>query len=130
MSDTAVIAALTQQGTETRQQMDTLSNAMTEMARSVSMLTTTLARIEERHAAQDGLIRRIGHEKNDHEQRLRVVEKAVDPEQVKKNDQRITELERVHYSAGGSWKALVVVSVVAAASVTAASQLIPLIGGP
>lgn len=129
MSDSAVIEALKEQGRETRQRLDTLSGAMTEMAKAVSALTTTIARVEERHEAQGELVRRIGSESNDHEQRLRVLEKSVDPEQVQINDKRITELERVRYSAGGSWKALVTVGVVAAALVTAASQLIPLIGG-
>ncbi len=125
MSD-PVIDALKLQGEQTHRQLSTLNEAVTGMANSISDLTTQLARVEERHIAQDELVRRIGRESNDHEQRLRVLEKAVDPEQVQANDERITELERVRYSAGGSWKALVVVGVVVAALVTAATQIIPL----
>lgn len=124
MSDSAVIETLKEQGKETRQRLDTLSGAMTEMAKAVSALTTTIARVEERHEAQGELVRRIGRESNDHEQRLRVLEKAVDPEQVKKNDQRIGELERVRYSAAGSWKTLAAVGGIVGIVVTAGIQLI------
>jgi len=130
MSESAVIEALKLQGEQTHRQLGTLSEAVTEMANSVGALTTQLARVEERHAAQDDMVRRIGSESKDHENRIRELEKAVDPEQVADNDERIGDLESLRDRFFGSCKAGAYFAIVIAALITAASQLYPIITGP
>ncbi|MCV6587565.1 MAG: hypothetical protein OIF57_00860 [Marinobacterium sp.] len=130
MNDSAVIEALKDQSKETRERLDRLSGAMAEMAKAVSALTTTITRVEERHVAQDELVHRIGSESNDHEQRLRVVEKTIDPARVKENQTAITRLtervivlERAKDQAAGGWKTIAVIASVAGATLSVGAVL-------
>lgn len=110
MSDSSAIAALTEQGKQTQRELAGLSQATTMMAQSISELTTMLARVEERHSSQDEMVRRIGKESDDHETRIRALEKVTNPEQVAKNDERITQLEQSRDKIAGGWKALSLVA--------------------
>lgn len=124
MSD-PVTDALKEQFHQTHRQLSTLSEAVTAMANSISDLTTQLARVEERHAAQDELVRRIGRETNDHEQRIRGLERAVDPEKVADNeraikdlDTRTRQLENTKQQAAGGWRTIAIIASTFAAAAT------------
>lgn len=130
MSGDQVIDALREQGRETRQQLAQLREAMTVMAKSVSDLTTTLARVEERHARQDDILRRLGKQTDDHEQRLRQLEKVSDPEKFYLLEQRVDSLEDSKSRASGAWRTLTVIGGVAAAIATLLLSLLNLTGVP
>ena len=60
---------------ENRLQFTELRSSTSEVARAVASLATTIARVEERHAQQNDGLKRIGTICDEHEQRLRVVER-------------------------------------------------------
>lgn len=71
-----IIKSLAEHRRETHADLSGLRNAISEMAAAVARLTTTVARVEERHARQDDGIKRLGAHVDDHEVRIRTMERA------------------------------------------------------
>lgn len=98
---------------ENRQQLSELRESTTAVARAVSGLATTIARVEERHARQDDGLKRIGKQVDDHEGRLR--ELADD----------VTALQGDRRALAGGWKVIAVIGGVVAAAATLLAAVLP-----
>lgn len=92
-------ALIIEQRIETKEQFSEQRKATTELVKSVSELSSIIARSEERHLRHDDGMRRIGRVVDDHEERLRSVEKHVS-------------------KAFGGWKVLTIVGSLLAAVIT------------
>jgi hypothetical protein len=86
---------------ENKEQFAEQRRATTELVKSVSELSSILARSEERHLRHDDGVKRIGRVLDDHEDRIRRVESRTS-------------------KAFGGWKALTVIGSCAAAGITIA----------
>lgn len=74
----AIRQELQAQRAEVNSQLGSMGQSMTKMADSVSDLAVTLSRVEERHARHDDAVKRIGRHVDDHEDRLRTLERRGD----------------------------------------------------
>tara|TARA_R110001606_G_scaffold71219_1_gene162915 strand:- start:10233 stop:10562 length:330 start_codon:yes stop_codon:yes gene_type:complete len=86
---------------ENKEQFAEQRRATTELVKSVSELSSILARSEERHLRHDDGVKRIGRVLDDHEDRIRIVESRSS-------------------KAFGGWKALTIVGSCAVAVITIA----------
>ncbi|RDL44351.1 hypothetical protein DN730_08075 [Marinomonas piezotolerans] len=102
------IAALRQ---EVRQQFTQLTAATNEIASSVSKMTALVARIEERNVSHDDGMRRLGKLLDDHEERIRIVERNA--------------LTQTSYVAG-TWKVVTIVAAIVSVVVGATARFFPL----
>ena len=59
---------------ENRAQLSELRESTSEIAKGLSTLATTIAKVEERHARHDDGMKRMGKQVDDHETRIRVLE--------------------------------------------------------
>lgn len=72
--EVAILNLLQQQRSETNQQFASLRESNEVIAKAVATLTTTIARVEERHSGHDVGMKRMGKQLDDHENRMRAVE--------------------------------------------------------
>lgn len=98
---------------EAREQSHELRESISTMAQAVADMTTTIARVEERHASHDDGLRRVGKQVDDQEKRIRVLEKdhvsqkrAFMLEQDLKNTNEQVALRGAKLAT--SWKAITV----------------------
>lgn len=103
MSETEnIMKAFSDHRREMRGDIGELRQATTDMAKAVADLTTTVARVEERHAKHDDGLRRVGRIIDDHEKRIR-------------------DLESTSWTRGasiiGGWKVLTIIGGLAVATV-------------
>lgn len=96
---------------EMRQQFTQLTAATNEIASSVSKMTALVARIEERNVSHDDGMRRLGKHIDDHEERIRTVERSA--------------LTQTSYMAG-TWKVVTIVAAVVSVVVGVAARFFPL----
>lgn len=116
--DNHIVELIEAQRRENREQFKELRSATTSMAESVSRLTTTFARMEERHISHDDGMKRLGKVVDDHAERIRIMELSVGKSEG--YDDRIKTLETSRSTAIGGWKVITVVASVAATLATLA----------
>lgn len=89
-----VLELLQQQRNENNRQFAALRKSNQVVAEAVATLTTTIARVEERHHGQDAGMKRIGTQVDDHEGRMRVVEaNTPDSSVIDGHEQRLRKVE-------------------------------------
>lgn len=112
MEETRVITRMLENHQEeNRQQLSELRESTSEMAKAVSSLTTTIARVEERHASQDDGLKRVGKQVDDHETRIR-------------------EIENNKQAIKGGWKVVAAIVITAVTVITAVgAAILPIVLG-
>lgn len=114
---------------ETRQQFTQLRESTATMAKAVADLTTTIARVEERHASHDDGLKRIGNRVDDHEKRTRKLEQShVSRAEHEKLIEHVNEVRDQSLvrdaSLSTSWKTITSIGCVAAFVLTLVFNLI------
>lgn len=71
-----VLRQLAEHRSETREDMKELRHATTKMADALSEMSQTMVRSEERHSAHEHTMTRIGGVLDDHEGRLKMIERT------------------------------------------------------
>lgn len=96
MNETAqILRALDEHRAETRADMKELRSALSTMAEAMAEMGRTMARSEERHASHESGMHRIGHQIDDHEARLRYIERhRTDPEQCRRHQEKLEAISR------------------------------------
>ncbi|MCV6587679.1 MAG: hypothetical protein OIF57_01435 [Marinobacterium sp.] len=128
MNEESMITVLRDQSAQLQQDITMLRSNLSTRTQALSELTTAMARMEERHVRQAEEVKRLSREMEDHEQRLRILQSVADPEQVKKNDARITALENSREQIAGGWKILTVLGAIVTVLATAGSALLSTLG--
>lgn len=129
MSDTAeILNALKEHREETRQDMHELRQAVVKIADAASEMGKTMARSEERHSGHEEATKRMSRCIDDHEDRLRVIEKErPSRERCKAQSAELSDIKmqlaqgKTSISAG--WKVITVIG----ALVIGAATLVSLI---
>lgn len=75
MSDHATAQAIRETQKENKEHFDSLRDHLGKLTDGLAVLTTSLARVEERHSSHDQGMKRMGRELDDHEDRIRILEK-------------------------------------------------------
>ena len=114
---------------ETRQQFTQLRESTATMAKAVADLTTTIARVEERHASHDDGLKRIGNRVDDHEKRTSKLEQShVSRAEHEKLIEHVNEVRDQSLvrdaSLSTSWKTITSIGCVAAFVLTLVFNLI------